>query len=495
MPHQIDLGQALLRMRSISRYFAVATAAIAFLAMITTSLLYRYNSIHDLVEVAEHQNVVLARVMSNSIWPMFGPYLSSLSNADQEVLLTNPETKQIDAIIRRLTQDLPVLKVKIYTTDGLTAYSSEASQIGEVQAPKGAFQSAAGQGLSQSKLSFRDEFSAFSGEVFERDLVETYVPIRTGANRIFGVFELYFDVTRLMTKIDETTFFMSVGLVIVFIVLYGTLVLFIMRRAIAPLRLASSRAAMISSQRPEIRLPADGMPSELVPLLTAVNDGLDRLDVALEAQRRFTADAAHELLTPLAVLQSRIDTMEDETEATDLRRDVSTVSEVVTQLLQLSELETLEPQPGVVADIGAVCSEVATELQPIAGKEEKTLVLTKPENAVVVQGHERIWARVLRNIVANAIAHTRPNSAVDIVVTEDGTVSIADKGPGIRPEDRARVFDRFWRGAAESDRSGAGLGLAIVKQSVEAFGGTVEVSDAPDGGALFTIRLAIADSP
>jgi len=494
MPDWIDLGQALLRMRSISRYFAVATAAIAFLAMVMTSLLYRYNATQDLVEVAENQNVVLARVMSNSIWSTFGPYLSSLSTENQAALLANSETGQIDAIIRSLTRDLPVLKVKIYTTEGLTAYSSEASQIGEVNPAEGAFQLAADQGLSQSKLSFRHEFSAFSGEVFHRDVVESYVPITTGSDRVFGVFELYYDVTRLKTKIDDTTIFMGVGLVIVFITLYGTLVFLIMRRAIAPLRAASSRAAMISSQTPEIRLPADGMPSELVPLIAAVNDALDRLDVALESQRRFTADAAHELLTPLAVLHARIDTLDDEVAETALRRDVIAISEVVTQLLQLSELETLEPQPGVVADIGAVCGDVIAELRPIAAKEEKTLVLTTPERAVVVQGHEKIWARVLRNIVSNAIVHTRPNTGIDIRVSEDGVVSIADKGPGIPVEDRARVFDRFWRGGGESQRPGAGLGLAIVKQAVEAFGGTVELSDAAEGGALFTIRLVTADS-
>jgi signal transduction histidine kinase len=481
-------------MRSISRYFAIAAAAIAFLAMVGTSLLYRYNATRDLVEVAEHQNIVLARVMSNSIWSMFGPYLSSLADTDPVALRDNPETKQIDAIIRGLTRDLSILKVKIYTADGLTAYSSEVSQIGEIHAAEGAFQSAATQGTSQSKLSFRDEFSAFSGEVFHRDVVETYFPITAGRDQIFGVFELYSDVTRLKTRIDETTIVMGAGLIIVFISLYGALVLLIMRRAIAPLRLASSRAALISSQTPEIRLPAEGMPSELVPLITAVNDALDRLDIALAAQRRFTADAAHELLTPLAVLHARIDTLEDDAAGNELRRDVIAISDVVTQLLQLSELETLEPQPGVAADIGAVCGDVIAELEPIARKAEKTLQLTKPAHAVVVHGHEKIWARVIRNIVDNAIAHTPPNTAVDIRVSDDGTITIADQGSGIRPEDRDHIFERFWRGARESQRPGAGLGLAIVKQSVEAFGGDIAVSDAPDGGALFTIRLPVADS-
>ena len=109
--------------------------------------------------------------------------------------------------------------------------------------------------------------SAFSGQVFNRDVVETYVPLRDETSSIVGVFELYTDVSDLKRTIDQAILSMVIGLSIVFLLLYGALVLFVMRRAIAPLERASEKAAAIGPGTNELRLPTKGMPREVRPLI------------------------------------------------------------------------------------------------------------------------------------------------------------------------------------------------------------------------------------
>lgn len=97
-------------------------------------------------------------------------------------------------------------------------------------------------------------------------------------------------------------------------------------------------------------------------------------------------------------------------------------------------------------------------------------------------------ADALRNLVENAVAHSPSGTEVTVAVHPDGSVSVSDRGPGVAPEDRARVFDRFWRGQGER-QAGAGLGLAIVAEVARTHNGTVEVGDAPGGGAVFILKL------
>src|SRR5271168_2626260 len=128
---------------------------------------------------------------------------------------------------------------------------------------------------------------------------------------------------------------------------------FIFRRAMNPIVAASALAEQIGPNHTELRLPETGMPREVLPLVCAVNDALDRLDAGFRAQREFTADAAHELRTPLAILRTQIDMMEDREVAGPLRHDVENMSRLVNQLLEISELETLVVAEDEIADIAA----------------------------------------------------------------------------------------------------------------------------------------------
>ncbi|MCH6590811.1 MAG: PAS domain S-box protein, partial [Proteobacteria bacterium] len=217
-------------MFKLLRYFSLTSAVAILLVTVVLVILYRQTAVNELVELAENQNVVLARSFANTIWPRFSAYVTSVSGLDGDALRARPETLQIHETLKGLAAGLPVLKVKIYNLDGLTVFSSQASQIGEDKSNSPGFIAAAREGRPASKQAHRDRFSTFSGEVADLHLVESYLPIRRGDGRIEGVFELYSDVTPLMGKIARSTDGLAAGILLVFGLLYGVLFL-IVRRA------------------------------------------------------------------------------------------------------------------------------------------------------------------------------------------------------------------------------------------------------------------------
>lgn len=262
----------------------------------------------------------------------------------------------------------------------------------------------------------------------------------------------------------------------------------IVQHALAPLREASRRAAAIDPARLDVRLPVQGLPSEIMPLVVAMNRALDRLEAGFRIQRDFAADAAHELRTPLAILRLRADGLADRVAARTLRIDIDAMGRLVEQLLAIAELETFALSPNDRADLRAVSLEVSGVMAPLAIAAGKQLELDVDDAPIWVRGQAEVLLRAVRNLVENAIAHTPVGGSVTIAVTPDGAVSVSDDGPGISERERELVFQRFWRRERQTPRSG-GLGLSIVQQIVQAHGGAIEVGSTPQGGARFEMRL------
>lgn len=262
----------------------------------------------------------------------------------------------------------------------------------------------------------------------------------------------------------------------------------IFRLAIRPLHRASDRARHISPTRLDVRLPTDDMPPEILPLVEAVNQALDRLEHGFLTQREFAADAAHELRTPLAILRTRIETLPHSEASHALGRDVENMSRVVSQLLDATELETAVVDPDAVADLREVCVEVAEFIAPLALKRGKSIELTCADEPVHVKGNAEMIRRATRNLVENALHHTPEGTAIEIIVSPDGAISVIDNGDGVPLADRKSVFQRFWR-RSQRTAGGAGLGLSIVKKIVDAHHGSIVVEDAPGRGARFTMRF------
>jgi signal transduction histidine kinase len=266
----------------------------------------------------------------------------------------------------------------------------------------------------------------------------------------------------------------------------------IFRRALRPLVQASEQARNISPTRIDVRLPVEGMPNEVRPLVLAVNQALDRLDQGFRVQREFTADAAHELRTPLTVLRTRIDTLADQQVARTLRQDIEGMSRIVSQLLDIAELDTFVVDPLEKTDLQSVCAEVAEFIAPLALAQGKNVALSAETGPTWVRGNAEMLYRAIRNLAENAIYHTPGGTAVEIVVEGNGTVSVLDQGPGIAAAERELVFRRFWR--RDRRRTGnAGLGLSIVRRIVDAHSARITVNNRPTGGAQFSLNFALAE--
>ena len=262
----------------------------------------------------------------------------------------------------------------------------------------------------------------------------------------------------------------------------------IIRRAVRPVIVASNLAERIGPLRTDLRLPELGMPREVQPLVHAVNQALDRLEEGFRSQREFTADAAHELRTPLAILRTQIDMIADRELAQWLRNDVENMSRLVNQLLEMAELETFVIGPDETADLVAVSAEVAAFLAPLALANGKRVAVSGARGPVLVHGNPDMLARAVRNLVENALVHTSPLTTVEIEIDQHGAISVSDRGPGVPSAEREQIFRRFWRRDRRRQGS-AGLGLSIVARIAERHGARVSVADRAGGGAVFTLAV------
>jgi signal transduction histidine kinase len=262
----------------------------------------------------------------------------------------------------------------------------------------------------------------------------------------------------------------------------------IFRRALLPLRQASEIARQIGPTRTDLRLPTDEIPREVRPLVSAINLALDRLEQGFRIQRHFTADAAHELRTPLTILRTRLDILEDEQIGQALRNDVDGMAHIISQLLEIAELDAFVIDPLEKADLRSVAAEVAEFVAPLALAQGKDVALLGATDPVWVRGNPEMLSRAIRNLAENAINHTAPATTVEFVVDQDGTVSVLDHGPGVAEDERHLIFQRFWR----RDRSKAGstgLGLSIVQRIAELHSAEITVQNRRPAGANFSLKF------
>ena len=253
------------------------------------------------------------------------------------------------------------------------------------------------------------------------------------------------------------------------------------------LREMAHHAAAIGPGSGPRHLPADTLPLEARQTVDAINGAFDRLSHAVEQQRDFTASVAHELRTPLTLLRGQVDGIGDRSLAAELRIDIDRMGRMVDQLLRLSQIDNATIDFAEAVDLVAIARDVVGTMAPLAIRSGVEIAVEAPDVPVTVAGSGQALWHALRNLVENAIQHSPRGGDVLVVIGPGGSVRVEDRGPGVAPEHRRKVFERFWR--ASSRGGGAGLGLAIVAQVAAAHGGSVQVGDRPGGGAVFILTL------
>jgi signal transduction histidine kinase len=254
-----------------------------------------------------------------------------------------------------------------------------------------------------------------------------------------------------------------------------------------PLRRASAEAGSVSVDKPGQRMSTDGVVREVVPLIQAVNRALTRLEAAIAAQKRFTANAAHELRTPLAVLRARVDSFAPGPGRDVLVRDLTRLARAVSQMLLSARVQSHQMGAKAPVDLGLLVRGVVADLAPLAQANDGDIAYEGDDPVWVLASAPALESAV-RNLIENALRFSPPGEVVLVRVRPGAYIEVEDRGPGIAAADRATVFEPFWRAAGQRG-DGAGLGLAIVRDVAEQHDGAVAVQTAPDGGACFIMRI------
>ena len=280
--------------------------------------------------------------------------------------------------------------------------------------------------------------------------------------------------------------------------------LLVARNAMRPIaRMTATTREIARTQDPERRVPVPGADDEVAELAVTLNAMLAALaasaeetDAMLARQRQFVADASHELRTPLTSVLANLELLADELRGDQgeavrsALRSSRRMRRLVADLLLLARADVGRELPHTPTDLGSVAVEAAAELEPVAG-DHAISVDTSP---AVVEGAPDDLHRLALNLLENAIRHTPPGTHVHATVTNGGGAArliVEDDGPGIPPELRDRIFERFVRGEGDGGRS-FGLGLSIVQAVAQAHGGTVRLETPADGGTRFVVELPAA---
>jgi heavy metal sensor kinase len=284
---------------------------------------------------------------------------------------------------------------------------------------------------------------------------------------------------------------------------------FLARRSLAPVASMAQHAADISATNLHERMPVSGG-DELVRLATVINALLDRLEQSFEQQRRFMADASHELRTPTAIVRTEADVTlsrphRDEAEYRGsvgiMQNAARRLTRIVDDLFLLARSDAghlvVHRAPMHLED---VVDDAIRSVRELAAQSEVRVELAEAVETPVT-GDADLLGRLFLNLLDNAIKHSPPGGTVRVRMAARGTdteVTVADEGVGIPPEAQARVFDRFFRVDESRTReetshtSGAGLGLAIARRIAEAHAGVLELAESRPGRTVFRFRMPVA---
>lgn len=286
---------------------------------------------------------------------------------------------------------------------------------------------------------------------------------------------------------------MLIGLPLLLLVVAGVTWL-VTRRALRPVEgIRREMAAITASEDLSRRVPEPGSRDEVARLARTTNETLTALEASVERQRRFVADASHELRSPIASLRTQLEVGAAHPELLDLPgavADTVRLQALAADLLLLARLDAGERPGRTALDLGALVRE---EVSQRGGDRIPVTVSVPDSGEFEVAGSRGQLARVIGNLLDNAQRHAQSAVTVSVRTAERGDVVVAvtDDGAGVPPQERERIFERFVRldDARTRDDGGAGLGLAIARDVAARHGGRLTVGDAREGGARFELRL------
>jgi signal transduction histidine kinase len=398
--------------------------------------------------------------------------IKSLSKTGEGRLIVDP-TAELRAEMRRA----PELKFAAFEPRDNTPLPGSSVELGE--ALKGVL------AVDPIYMTFKGIESRVQRSAGFLELDETpFGPVRIGVS---GVKFHWVDIAYSLKVDISLGFFYSSGAILLTLLVAWKAV----RRGLAPLNAVVSRARQIDMDTLKTRLPVDNVPSEIAPLIEAINEALSRLDASAARMRRYTANAAHELRTPLAIMRARLENQPEPSSKPELLLEVDHLQAIIDQLLVSARLAERQEQLDHKLDLVATIHGIVGDYFPLVVECSRKIEFERPCEPVVVKGNKRAIERVVANLIDNALRVEPKNGTIVVRVCPNATVEVIDHGVGIAPGDREKIFEPFWSG--KGSQTGAGLGLAIAKDVMESLGGHIAVEDTLGGGATFKLSFSAAD--
>ena len=371
--------------------------------------------------------------------------------------------------------------------------------------------------ISHSAVSGMDGLQNYMIKVDPQD-GDSPITFNVDPKALFPQFEQEIQETK------EAFLLRSVIATTIIILLSSVCTYFLTKKTLTPLQKLTSEVSQIQAQNLSTQLPVPNSKDEIAQLTSSFNEMLTRLDNAFSTQKQFSANAAHELRTPLAVLQTNLEVFEKKQEPemveyqqlfTMIKEQTARLSQLVGTLLDMTNLKSV-PRTDHVS-LEELVDEVFCDLDPVAEKagisihfddsssqDWHTDVHTPDASALNnnirnITGSYVLLYRAVYNLVENAIKYNRPNGSVTVSVKEkngQAMILVKDSGIGISPENQKKIFDPFFRVDKSRSRAmgGAGLGLALVDSIAREHGGSVKVLESNEKGSIIALMLPVSSS-
>lgn len=279
------------------------------------------------------------------------------------------------------------------------------------------------------------------------------------------------------------------GLIVISPMLLGVVAItwFVVWRGLAPLRDTARDLERIDMNSLDQRILSKDAPAEVAPFLEALNEALSRLDAGVGAQRRFIANAAHELRTPIAIMRAHTDNPDETSFRKDMKRDIRRLQTLVEQLLVTTRIFSRGTVAEEEIDLAETVLAVVADHMPLVVESKRHIEFESSSTSVIVRSHRLAIESVVGNLINNALRAEPEGGTVLVRVGPGAFVEVIDHGAGVAASERNMIFEPFWRGNEAAP--GVGLGLAIAKELIDAQGGRIWIEETAGGGATFKVSL------